>query len=64
VAAGCGLVALITLGLPFVNWWDASPDFAVGAAAAVCGVVAALLGGWLPAWRAARVNPLVILKAE
>jgi hypothetical protein len=34
------------------------------AGAAVAGVLAALLGGWLPARRAARVDPLTLLKTE
>ena len=61
---GGALVALIAWGVPFVNWWDASPSGTVGVSAAACGVAAALIGGWLPARRAAKVDPQRMLKMD
>jgi putative ABC transport system permease protein len=61
---GGALVALLAWGVPFVNWWDASPSVMVGIAAAACGIAAALIGCWIPARRAARADPQRMLKVD
>lgn len=64
-AAGGGtLVALIAWGVPLVSWWEASPSVWVGLAAAAAGVLAAVIGGWLPARRASRIDPQRMLKTD
>jgi len=64
VFGGAVLLGLIALGLPLIGRWISSPGWGVGIAAAACGVLAAVFGGWLPARRAARVDPQVILRAD
>ncbi|MCF3651147.1 ABC transporter permease [Synoicihabitans lomoniglobus] len=63
-AGGGALVALVAWGVPVVSWWDASPSAVVGIVAAGGGVLAAVVGGWLPARRASRVDPQRMLKAD
>jgi len=64
VSGGAILLGLVALGLPLFGWLNASPGWGVGIAASACGILAAVFGGWLPARRAARVDPQVILRAD
>lgn len=61
---GAGLVAALVLGWSKFSEWQALPGWGTVLAAAGFGVVAALLGSWWPAQRAARVDPLRMLKAD
>jgi len=63
-AGGAVLVGLIAVGVPLVGWWDAVPGWFTGMIAACAGLLAAVLGGWLPARRAARINPQRMLKSD
>ncbi|WP_221029463.1 ABC transporter permease [Actomonas aquatica] len=61
---GAALIGALAWGLSLITWWNATPSFSVAVGAAVCGLLAALLGGWLPARRASRVDPQRMLKAD
>ncbi len=61
---GAGLIGLVVVGVPVIGWWQATPGWGVAAMAAGAGLLAALLGGWWPARRAARVDLLRMLKAD
>lgn len=61
---GGALIALLAVVLPKTSGWQVAPGWGSGVVAAGCGVLAALLGGWWPARRAARVDPQAMLKAE
>jgi ABC-type antimicrobial peptide transport system permease subunit len=61
---GAGLVVLIAVGVPVVGWWEAVPGWLTGGSAVVAGLLAAVLGGWLPARRAAKVDPQRMLKSD
>ena len=61
---GAILVALITIGVPVVGWWDAVPGWFTGGGAVLAGVLAAVLGGWLPARRASLIDPQRMLKSD
>lgn len=57
---GAGLIGVLLLG----GWTPMQGEPLVIGIAMVCGVVAALVGGWLPARRAARVDPIEMLKSD
>lgn len=58
------LLAISALGVPVIGWWDVSPSVVVGLAAAACGIIGAVLGGYWPARRASRINPQAMLKSD
>jgi len=64
--AGLGLALSVVLlyGLGAKLMTGLHVDWLAIAAAAVAGVLAAMIGGLLPARRAAKVDPLTLLKAE
>lgn len=67
-AGGAALGLALSLALP--HWLGAwmmtglRTDWRAVAAAVVAGLAAAAVGGWLPARRAARVDPLTLLKSD
>ncbi|HVZ66504.1 MAG TPA: ABC transporter permease [Lacunisphaera sp.] len=67
-ATGSALGLLLAMLLPRVldSWMMTGlrTDWRALAGAALFGLAAALLGGLLPAWRAAKVDPLTLLRAE
>ena len=63
-AGGAALVLLIAVGVPVVGWWDAVPGWMTGAGSVLAGLGAAVIGGWLPARRASRIDPQRMLKSD
>lgn len=61
---GAVLVGLIVFGVPVVGWWEAVPGWKTGGGAVIAGLLAAILGGWLPARRAAKIEPQRMLKSD
>ncbi|HYC71076.1 MAG TPA: ABC transporter permease [Opitutaceae bacterium] len=63
-AAGSGLGVVIGVGVPRLFHAALPTDVLAVALAAVIGLAAAIVGGLLPARRAARVDPLTLLRSE
>ena len=66
VALVLGIVAAMGLGKLVASSLYGVPSFDLITAAAASAVIvsAALLAGWLPAWRAAQVDPMTTLRSE
>ncbi len=61
---GAALIGLAVAGVPLISWWDVDLSLGLALVAMGSGVLAALIGGWLPARKAARVDPQQMLKAD
>jgi len=59
---GLGLAALATLGIS--RFFPASMSVSIAALALAVSAVTGIIAGFLPAWRAARMNPVDALRAE
>jgi putative ABC transport system permease protein len=63
-AGGSALVLLMAFGVPILGWWEAVPGWMTGGGSVLAGLVATIVGGWLPARRASRIDPQRMLKSD